>query len=800
MERGSHQEKGAAAQSIIHLPIPERLAYASRCEDSSVLFSIIQSFALDYIRCTNNAESERIEELLSPRFGAAHLVDILSRMRPDEELRALALVWSIPGLASTIPPGHIDELYTKIGRAPEKYNQLYAEAAPDESIMLASCFSDLFSCAHDATQIEALLHILPRHCYDPNKPVLANKIFLEGTESPMVSSWEMSDGGSYAEPDLSRRFDCVDVDCSRLRRIAKDAVGLIDFNSSLIATARVPPSSFEGVRNAPKSSSLRYLLEYYSYSGQESMQYNIEDAWETYSEDVAPYLSDEDRALFKFMSRRSSNIQAIVSRLEQLLQEADYMRIQFSYLFRNPSITSVQDVHEQVYFSQIHRSRVRVSIQDDLRLSFNDLTLREQRSLLTFLSSCRETAYKNVCAIIKRFGPNAARTFLALESDATHGERILAFARQAKPEVAAQVFEAFARIADKIDLSAQELAQHLYQQDKTQPVDAERVRSDLIQRGGKILLEAEASLKQDPTGTTLLDALKKYEADTVLFASLFSRAFKGKEASFEALRDLETQTCELADLAPEDRSRMKELLDQEWSKKPLEFLFPQTGTFRFFLLRRRGRIEAFMRFEDQSRSVRHANFLCVDHSLRGSGVGENIIREAIDRASRNATITAEFDAATPAGSMYIERFGCVGTGTVGEERPDGYTEWVTIERDNTLIECLPSRRASQEQVRSWVTRGAPQPLHLVTFSGPPNMMELGMISAIKQAQSMNSAYVLSRYLLQTLPNGREERILVFDIPTSAPLPSATKTQTSGGASRRSTRPESPTPHHAHDVR
>ncbi len=796
MERVPRQEKGATAQSIIHLPIPERLAYASRCKDSSVLFRIVQSFALDYIRSTNHAESERIEELLSPRFEVAPLVNILSRMHPNEELRALALIWSVPGLASTVHPGHVDELYTKIGRAPEKYHQLYAEAAPSESILLASCFSDLLYYAHDATQIGAILNILPEHCHDRNKPVLANKIFLEGSDSAMVRSWNMSDGGFYAEPDLSRRFDCADADCSRIRRIAKDAVALLDTNSSIIATARVPPSSFEGVRDAPKSSSLRYLLEYYSYSGQESMQYNMEDAWETYSVDVAPYLSHADRALFESIGRSSSNVEAIVSRLEQLLQEADYTYIQFSYLFRNPSITSVQDVHKQVYLSQIHRSRVRASIEDDLRLPFNDLTLREQRSLLTFISSCHETVYENACATIKRFGPNAARTFLALETDAAHGERILAFANSAEPAVAKQVFETFARIADTVDLSAQELANQLYKDDG-QTVDAERVRNELVKRGSRILLDAESALTEDPSGVGILDELQRYEADTVLFTSLFSSAFKGKEASFEALRDLETQTCELADLSPDDRARMKQLLDQEWSKKPLEFLFPETGTFRFFILRRRGRIEGYMRFEDQSNTSRHANFLCVDHSLRGSGVGENVLREAIARAGRNVTLHAEFDAAIPAGSMYIERFGFVGTGIEEEDRDGNLVEWVRIARSDALLKQLPSRTASHEQLRQWARTEAPSPLILTTLEGPVNTMELGMLAALKRAKAQNQKYVLSRYLLEPLANGQERRTLVFDLPTPAASPSATKTQTSGGAKKRSTHPGSPAPHRDH---
>ena len=444
----------------------------------------------------------------------------------------------------------------------------------------------------------------------------------------------------------------------------------------------------------------------------------------------------------------------------------------------------------------LHHPATRAVIEERLGFPLVELSLREQLRFGEWLLSTNEARGAATLEVVRRFGPNAARTFLALETDAAHGERILAFANNADPVVAKQVFETFARIADTVDLSAQELANQLYKDDG-QTVDAERVRNELVKRGSRILLDTESALTEDPSGVGILDELQRYEADTILFTSLFSSAFKGKEASFEALRDLETQTCELADLSPDDRARMKQLLDQEWSKKPLEFLFPDTGTFRFFILRRRGRIEGFMRFEDQSNTSRHANFLCVDHSLRGSGVGENVLREAIARAGRNVTLHAEFDAAIPAGSMYIERFGFVGTGIEEEDRNGNLVEWVRIERSDALLKQLPSRTASHEQLRQWARTEAPFPLILTTLEGPANTMELGMLASLKRAKTQNQKYVLSRYLLEPLANGQERRTLVFDLPTLAASPSATKTQTSGGAKKRSTHPGSPAPHRDH---
>lgn len=782
-------------------PISKLVSQRNQRENLSYsMVDQVKKIVLEHCQMSDPTSIIEHEIETKKRLEQYDFINNLAKVEPRDSIVSLSILWSIPGIASLVHWDHVNGLYENIRRETDRFIEAYRQASHEESIMMASCFSDLLAHAHGAVHMGPLLEITLACQAFSDKPVLAQKILEHGNDAARVTSWAGSDTGRYSQAQLWRLYDAPDAKNEGIQQIAKDGLALTDANTVIIDIATLSNSPQQPTRKQleqnPKSTDLRFLLEYYSADQKTRSEYDPEDVYDVYELGVEPYLSDEDRRRFLRYRQNVESYPLLTQLIERLIQQANYTRVHFQPLFNSPTISSFEDLRDRTTFSQVHRVPVRMSVEEDLGTVFTDLRLREQRSLLVYISHCLRPEYEKTCSVIKRFGINAARTFLALETDAAHGERILAFANTADPAVAKQVFEAFARIADTIDLSAQELAKQLYKDDG-QTVDAERVRNELIKRGSRILLDAETALAEDPSGVGIFEQLQRYEADTVLFTSLFSSAFKGKEAPFETLRDLETQTCELTDLSPEDRSRMKQLLDQEWSKKPLEFLFPETGTFRFFILRRRGRIEGFMRFEDQSNTSRHANFLCVDHSLRGSGVGENVLREAIARAGRNVTLHAEFDAAIPAGSMYIERFGFVGTGIEAEDRDGTLVEWVRIERSDTLLKQLSSRTASHEQLRHWARTEAPSPLILTTLEGPANTMELGMLAAVKQAKTLNQKYVLSRYLLEPLTNGQERRILVFDLPTPAASPSATKTQTSGGAKKRSTRPGSPVPHRDH---
>ncbi|MDQ5919891.1 MAG: N-acetyltransferase protein [Patescibacteria group bacterium] len=558
--------------------------------------------------------------------------------------------------------------------------------------------------------------------------------------------------------------------------IAKNALGEISEQGVVTAVATIPLNKdLSKTREVPSSAIFTTILS-------RLKELDPEEDWEDLREwclgSVQPFLSaDERERLNRAWDDLSRDIRPLQQELLGLQRHFGYTPVHFSPVDEVAvhNRTPLKE-HERIALQNLHRPAIKAPLEQALGIPLQDLSLREQASFLGFLIKTDKQTFDQTAEIIHTHGIHAAQTFLACEQGAKHGEQILAFAQTAPKDVADRVFAKFAEIADLVDTSSQDLAsQFLRSSENDTAIDAEDVRRELIKRGARILTEAHTLIQKDPSGKELLERLERYKADTVLFLSLCTTTLKQHhgQLQLEQLRDIEVSTQSMNELSAGDKREMAQLLEQQWSKKPLEHLFPSEGWYSFFLLRRKGRIIGFLRFEALPNRAYHANFLCVDESLRGSGLGEQLFTEVMDRAAKTGPVHAEFDPAIPAGSMYIERFGFIGTGTVQEERPGGAVEWITLERNTVLSRRLASRDASAtpDQLRVWAEEGnAPKPLRIALFKGDAANMEAQMLAALHEAKRNDARFLLSRYLRRALPNGQEERLLVFDIPQENPRP------------------------------
>lgn len=703
-------------------PISKLISQPNQHENLSYsMVDQVKKIALEYCQAADPTSIIEHEIETKKWLEECDFINNLATAEPRDSIVSLSILWSIPGIASLVHWDHVNGLYANIRRETDRFIEAYRQASHEESIMMASCFSDLLAHAHGAVHMGPLLEITLACQTFSNKPVLAHKILEQGCDTTHVDSWA-EDAGYHSQTRLWRLYDAPDAKNEGIQHIAKDGLALTDANTVIIDIATLSNSPQQPTRKQleqnPKSTDLRFLLDYYSADQKTRRDYDPEDVHDVYELGVDPYLSDEDRRLFVRYRQNVESYPLLARLIERLIQQANYTRVQFQPLFNSPTISSFEDLRERIAFSQVHRARVRMPVEEDLGLHFTDLRLREQRSLLVYISHCLRPEYTKTCSVIKQYGVNAARTFLALETDATHGERILAFANNAEPAVAKQVFEAFARIADKIDLSAQELAQQLYQQDKTQPMDAEQVRQELIKRGGRILLEAETALKQDPTGETLLHALKKYEADTVLFCVLAKQAQteNGRHLSLEQLKRLTLRSFRPDELKPQEKQQALEsyvkIAETNWCTKGkytmdtvLEGIthgFEHQDT-EFFELRFDNEVAAFLRLEKMPSTENdyYIGSYNLHPKLHDSRLGQTFYYQVVAAFMErhpHAVLHAHALATDPIVQRYVMDFGFRIRGIERDKQPDGtVTPWyqITIEPKNTSARSPSSYTAHQ---------------------------------------------------------------------------------------------------------
>lgn len=463
---------------------------------------------------------------------------------------------------------------------------------------------------------------------------------------------------------------------------------------------------------------------------------------------------------------RQTRHKIIEEALDRAKRDSGASIIEAHSLSRQWPNVAPKTVQENVLILQmLHHPRTRAAIEKQAGCAYTDLSLREQLALGTWLLRTNEAHGAKTLSIIRRFGVDAARTFLACEGSLRHGEMILAFADSAPEQASRRVFRTFAEIADKLDLTAQSLARTLYQKEEQKTVDAETVRKELIRRGADVLLTAANELKHDPSGQTVLASLAKFQADTTLFASLFSSVAKQQREriTLEDVRDLSIEYTPLSALTDSDRSDLRALTDGQWAKKPSEELFPTNeDAYTFFLLRYQGRIAGFARFETLALDTQHINFFCMDERLRGSGIGEQLLQEMLERLSKTGPIVGEADPGATVASMYIERFGFVCTHIEHEQRESESLDWLALSLDRTLNQKLVSRRASEYVLRAWLDGYGDPPTNVrcERVKGAHAFCEKEAIALIKR-YTRPPHTVMSR-LLRRKEAGQEEWVLVFE--------------------------------------
>lgn len=424
-----------------------------------------------------------------------------------------------------------------------------------------------------------------------------------------------------------------------------------------------------------------------------------------------------------------------------------------------------QDPEEGAALLQlIHQPEVREALETRIGVPMSRFSLREQAALMDFLGRQSPAVCERAFRVIQEGGPMVAQAFLACERQQRLGSLIINIAERAPREAAEPFFAQICSLVGQLDRSAETLAAEASMDPAIQGRIAESIHHTLLDRAvgllsayGPRLVEGQAAARE------AIEAFKRVSNDTQLLASLFKAAARrGAPLRLEAFRDLRSEMRPLETLTDHERQQMTTLLTDQGFEKTAETLFPEDGeTYDVFLLRHRETILGFIRFaQADTQGARHANFFCVAEAIRGSGIGEALAKEALDRAARTQPVRAEFASDSPIGMLYLEQFGFVGE-RIEQESVDGTEKtWIHIIRDPQMPANLRSRSASLSAIKRWADEHAPAGIqvHRILAVKP----DITRICA--EAWNRSPRALLTRYL--TDPEDPRVRYLVFETPES----------------------------------
>jgi N-acetylglutamate synthase-like GNAT family acetyltransferase len=329
-----------------------------------------------------------------------------------------------------------------------------------------------------------------------------------------------------------------------------------------------------------------------------------------------------------------------------------------------------------------HRDFVE-NLEKDYAIDFSDLSLREQTWIVQMLKSISPQEERRVIDFVKRFGIFGMRTFLSLEHGGpAMGAAILRIGERYPEKTAKKIFDAYARIADAAEKTAEELAQEFFAKDQ-QAINQGKV-SDLLLARAKGFLQ-EVSREQDEK--TVLDQLEQTKAEMLLFAAIFRTAFKGKKepVSFEAIRGLELRSVSPDQISEEEKNEMLAIAKANWARLPTmidivtgslkEKLAKENAQSRFYLLKKDKDLVAFCRFDDLPDGTRYAGSLNINPAVRGSAIGETMLRSVLDQEAQGHVIRAHVFPDSEVAMHYVEKSGFVISGIDDLPQKDGSMEY-----------------------------------------------------------------------------------------------------------------------------
>lgn len=411
---------------------------------------------------------------------------------------------------------------------------------------------------------------------------------------------------------------------------------------------------------------------------------------------------------------------------------------------------------------ELHRPLIKERIEQEAGIKLVDLSLREQIQLLNYLASEDAQTTKRALAVIRAHGIACARSFLSCEHGQKLGGTIIKIAERLEPASANAIFKKYAEIVDVTEVSTQELLNDFYAEDKEHPFERQRLNEELLVRA-KSILQVFAEQIDEPSISTsiksVLTHLDRFQKDTVFFASMFKTAAKRKDIDFKELKGVSFEKKVPAELTVEEKQQMLDVLDENWkTQKPSVASWVRAGfetkidqnnqNTQFFLLKKRGHVIAFMRFDerpDLGEAVLYAGSLNVSPELRGSALGETVLRKTVDQLAKDHVIYADFFPEVVAGTMYVEQMGWIITGV--EEvvvNQEGKTEKrFLMKRDDAVNTRYAARQSVTKQA---IIKDQKSPLEargwdVRSFILPKQTSDL--IKTIEQASA--SGLVATRY-------------------------------------------------------
>jgi|GEM_PF-4854956 len=348
-------------------------------------------------------------------------------------------------------------------------------------------------------------------------------------------------------------------------------------------------------------------------------------------------------------------------------------------------------------------------IEKDFGFNIREMTTREQIWFVESLKGYTLDQEKKVQEFTKKFGIEGARTFFSAEFGDTFRKEIVSLG-EVLPETEAQtLFHTYSALIQAAQDVEHSIMRQYFTAHETEHVDTEKISHALLHRAQHLLSETiqQTTASNQIDTAPVITALKDMQTNLEVFKSVCIGYLKNNpEAHIQDLHGMEYQRTAVETLQESIKETMRIIATKNWDskgktgEKVLEafetHLKKQSGV-DFYILRKDQQIIGFVSFEDaqdERGAYKKAGSLNIAYNMRGSAIGETVLRNILMEASKTARLEATVMPELTAGTHYVEENGFVITGII-----PNFLE------SNTPFFCIS---LDVEQNKTYTTKKIPQ--------------------------------------------------------------------------------------------
>jgi len=329
------------------------------------------------------------------------------------------------------------------------------------------------------------------------------------------------------------------------------------------------------------------------------------------------------------------------------------------------------DKDDITLLTQCLRPEVRIHLEEELGISFSEISFKAEMALIRFISKENNEIYDKLCAILKKYPDQKVlitETFVDCAKDVSLGEKIILLCENLDPNTLSIIFGKYLNIVSQLDEVENILAEAYGKQAHGEEVA--KIKEDLLLRGKDLLAHFADLVASGHEISTeeILAQLKDVETDAMAFFLAFkSLAAEGELPPIEEIKGLFPETVKGGDLPSEDLATMKSIYAKNYADMP-EIVETVLGNFtkrasdentQFYVLKFKGKVRGFAGFTAEEGDL-HLHSVNVELPLRGMSIGDTLMMKKIDQMAESNIIKAECFTFLPISAKYIET-GFVGT-------------------------------------------------------------------------------------------------------------------------------------------